>query len=1827
MTLTAAQRLLDQLAAARRRLVETGTRNRLVHVNRNLARANVLNLVNERADSVYTLLRRDGKRLRFRATLPSEERPQDAALAAPQTAEQAAARAGDLLLETPLTPEALGKRLLRMANAARTAEEEQGVNLLYLAIGFLTWLEPGSPPTPRHAPLVLLPVELVRNVRSSTYDLRVRDEDISTNLPLQQRLLQDFGLQLPEIEEDEEWLPGGYFSRIAELIGARPGWAVEADALQLGFFSFARLLMLNDLDPANWPQQELLTNPLVGSLLGNGFGAQPPRFDDQLPLDSLDPAELIHVVDADASQTRVIEEVRRGANLVVQGPPGTGKSQTIANIIAGAVHDGKSVLFIAEKMAALRVVHDRLVAVGLRDVCFELHARSANKKTVIQELGRTLLAAQQPLTAPADPRGLREQRDELNQITADLHTPLPGRDYSPFDALAELVLLIGRNLPPPEQRVDSLARLPRAELEQLAATVQSLAELRRYSGPLAEHPFTGVQALELQPPELERLLRELDAALQAIDVARDAAAALPISLGLAASASFELAAAGRRLLALLVSAPPTAHESLSDLLRWSDQPTLVTALQTADDWQQRLQLLRRHCRDGVLELLPATLLPTLQAGSQQQLSRLSSTYQQAAATVQSWLTAPSAAGTLDNSSLGSAAAALHEPAGPREQLEAALAELLTALELSVPRDAAAVQQLQRLLEQIGAAPELAGRYVTLLWPHVDDERLVAALQAHQQWQLERLELEQTFSYAAWSTDVTDYRAATLRGAGSFFARFGKAYRQAGSMLGALLRDKLPRNATARVALFDRIVAAQQQRALLTRDEPLLQQVLQHEWLGDRTDFVRIAAIAGWLQQLRRFNRIASATVLRDVLSGPHAVAAVAAAIPQLFTAAADEDRRVTARITVVEFLQAAAQLRSAFRAAVPLLDEQLGEHWRGAATDCPALIAAIDWMLQARQLPLLRSLDDLQRALALPGLAERAARQAEFDAAVTTCLTPLQALLQISDLPLDRLGDDRVLAELRDRLIRMQREAARYGEWAALQQAVRQLQQAGLSSLAALIDRDVLSPPDAHDRLRYLIAEARWHAARLQRTTLEQTARRDRHALVRLFRAAEEQRRREIPQLVLARNHARVATDPGPALAYLRGEIARKRRHKAIRQLIDAAGTTIQRLKPIFLMSPISVAQFLPPGAVTFDLLLIDEASQVRPEEALGAVARARQIVVVGDQQQLPPTSFFERLTDNSDDEEESGEGEDGTVVPAAGLSDMESILTLCEARGLRRRMLEWHYRSRDPSLIAVSNAEFYHNQLVLPPSPLQRDGTHGMLLRRVDGVYRPRGSGGNGRGGTNRDEAAAVVAAAAEHARRTPQLSLGIATFSQVQRDLIVDLLDAARSRDRTLDTFMAEARSESLFVKNIENVQGDERDVILISVGYGPTEAGGRLSSMNFGPVNAEGGARRLNVLFSRARIRCEVFVSFDPDQIDLARTSRDGPRVLQRFLQYARDGRAATVEPAEMPPSGPFEQDLAAAISALGTYQVDSQLGSPRLRLDLAVRSADGNSRYLLAVLGDGANYRDAPWARERDRLRDAVLSGLGWRVHRIWSTDWYYRRAVELERLQRALSDAAAAVDSPPAPPATPDPSPPAAAAADTAEPAAIDAVGREALLNAALRIEAAPPPPSSGRLMQPYHRAQVRVEAAIDVHEAPPQLLNQLVTAIVEQEGPLHRSEVARRVAAAFDKERVGARISEIVETTLVQLQRAQPGTLLRNGDFWMTAAQHSAPPLRDRRLEPALLKAELLPPAEIRAVAAALSIRAANADSDAIRNIARLFGFQRSGPELTAVILQALQTR
>ena len=461
----------------------------------------------------------------------------------------------------------------------------------------------------------------------------------------------------------------------------------------------------------------------------------------------------------------------------------------------------------------------------------------------------------------------------------------------------------------------------------------------------------------------------------------------------------------------------------------------------------------------------------------------------------------------------------------------------------------------------------------------------------------------------------------------------------------------------------------------------------------------------------------------------------------------------------------------------------------------------------------------------------------------------------------------------------------------------------------------------------------------------------------------------------------------GSPLSIILRESRKKRKHMSIRALLQATGSVVQNIKPCFLMSPLSVSTFLTPNSVHFNTVVFDEASQVFPQDALGAIYRADQLIVVGDSKQMPPSNFFTATMDRDDENDEEGYED---------VSQFESILDKCSTL-LQEYRLCWHYRSRYEQLIAFSNKNFYDNTLITFPSCKTDGKGRGIDFYHVDGIFDRQSH-------TNRKEAEYIVQLIYEHIQSYPQRSLGVVAFSVAQQNLIDQLLYERRCKELGKEHFFRKDVKEPFFIKNLESVQGDERDTIIFSVAYGKGSDGRLL--LNFGPLNKDGGERRLNVAVTRAKHNVQVVSSMKCQDIDLSRTNSEGVRLLRAYLDYAENGQGALDRAISVRADDEFDSDFEMEVCEFlrsQGYEVDTQIGCSGYKIDLGLKRPN-SSDYLLAIECDGATYHSSKNARDRDRLRQEVLERMGWKFYRIWSTDWFWNKSEEQRLLLEAVKKA-------------------------------------------------------------------------------------------------------------------------------------------------------------------------------------------------------------------------------
>ncbi|MDB5412417.1 MAG: damage-inducible protein [Rubritepida sp.] len=741
--------------------------------------------------------------------------------------------------------------------------------------------------------------------------------------------------------------------------------------------------------------------------------------------------------------------------------------------------------------------------------------------------------------------------------------------------------------------------------------------------------------------------------------------------------------------------------------------------------------------------------------------------------------------------------------------------------------------------------------------------------------------------------------------------------------------------------------------------------------------------------------------------------------------------------------------------------------------------------------------------------------------------------------------------EVAEHLAAMADEPEALAPWQGWARAVAA--EPALAPLAQALESGALPPETAEAALDFAMLEALLRVALRQHPELAAFDGAAADRLVADFRNADAARVRLARSEAAAKHAERLVAlrngEEAASLAFLRGEFERKRGHAPLRTLMTRAAPLIRKAKPILMLSPLTVAQFLAsphhatlPGFPVFDLLVMDEASQIEPVDALGAIARAKQIVVVGDDKQMPPTRFFQRMTE---DDAEAPE-EDSTL----DARDVESILGLANARGIPNAMLRWHYRSRHESLIATSNAEFYGNRLLVLPSPRPRSAALGLSLVRVDGRFTAS---------ANAAEAQAVAEAVMRHARETPGETLGVAAFSVTQRDAILDAVEKLRRTSPQTEPFFNANPAEPFFVKNLENVQGDERDAILISVGYG-RDANNRLA-MRFGPLSAEGGERRLNVLITRAKRRCVVFSGIGAEEVDLERAKGQGVAALKAFLAYAAGADTARVQTGE---ASPIAGLIGGLITQSGREAVP-HVGLSGLFLDMAARGPDG---FELGVEVDGGDWANLRCARDRDRGRQMALEGLGWSLTRSWSLDWLNQPEAARARLRAPLGLAA-----PQAPAVTADPG-----------------------------------------LGKPYR------EATMDKPPANRAELAQLIAGIIATEAPVHPDAIVGRLAlllgpAAPDAKTFAAALNEA---------RLLHGAHEANG-FWFAEESGPIAPRNRHGCAPYLRRPAMIHPDEVAAAARLLlGVQPQATEEELAAGIARLLGLEASAAPAMAARLAML---
>jgi very-short-patch-repair endonuclease len=1547
---------------------------------------------------------------------------------------------GPTELPVLLYAQELEARTRKIGSAAKTAIEESGTNMLYLIFGFLEWYEDDNSQVPHLAPLLTVPVSLERSGgKGNGFECTVEysGEDLTTNLSLVEKMRRDFVLEIPFVEDEDT--PDRYLARFLYLLRKRPRWAIRRE-VTLSLLSFGKLLMYRDLDPKAWPG--IAAHPLVKELF-EGRKRDTVTHAVEYPIDAPELQSYVPplIRDADSSQHSAIIDALQGKNLVIEGPPGTGKSQTITNLIAAALVKGKAVLFVSEKLAALEVVRQRLDEAGLGQFCLELHSHKTKKRALLNDIDARLRARgsyRDPRNLDQHQRALEERKRTLTEYARRMNTAIHPYDGTIFEVLWARDRHCNE-LPCQPQIVEHLllpavSQFTRSHFDEslkfLAVYGTHLARMKQIAPTLNNHPWAWVQRRLTFDQEvlIPDLLVAFESVLQVAVELRD-------SLVQQAGLELQDSLAGLGTVRDYASRLPSTVDGLISrlLARCRDEATRALFRDFVDGIKRARSYETILCEASAQNSAEPLLV-------EENRNKLTQAFESLRAR---GLAQRSAAG------LRYVVGKIHNVQNMLGDVGTCYAELQALLGTKLPFNVDQVDVVLRCMRLIQIAPVDA---LHLRAPGFENESLRALLRnaakEADNLRQQHAELDTLFDLTRVQeiTDLHQLRehAIVVEDAGFWEVHFGRRFRRAAKLHRRISRQRTKAKRDELSTDFV-VIASYLQRRAQFEGQPSYREALGPHFQGVETDWDAVLSLVEWYGQVYA-SLPDGAQALYSLLFQERAerLKGINAQLPA-FAAQRETLERLGQNLKSVVAdlpfslpqIQSLDDLENAIRSLISELSESIsGFVLVGLREDVPA-----------DKIPGLLTTADEYRECSVRVLANDEARDllGPLFAGVATDVERLKAMVafattvELSDLPertkqqilcndypsgLERLRAqfaeaDRLRSNLIDIAMKIHELAAsewpllpgeplmsclgrtrrslEYREelprWSYFAQLHGTARDRGLDRLTTLVEQGILEPPQLVPVFRFVFFNTLARSILADHPELsefsgvthelvrKQFAETDRKAIA-LFRerAANIIDSRPLP-VGNGRGPVREWTD----LALITNEIHKQQRFIPIRQLVRRAGSALQSIKPCFMMGPLSVAQYLAPGEIHFDLIVMDEASQLKPEDAIGAIARGSQIVIVGDPMQLPPTTFFQRMATESDDQE----SEDLTVVEEA-----ESILDVASTLYQPVRRLRWHYRSQHHSLIAFSNREFYQGDLVVFPSAFREDVSHGVKYRSVsDGVYE------NSR---NLREAESVVDGVLDHMRNHPDESLGVVAMNFEQCELIEDLLDRKLRTDPFALAYQERMNHgfEPFFVKNLENVQGDERHVIFISVTYGPDSRGNQ--HMRFGPVNSPNGHRRLNVLITRAKKRIVVFSSLDADKIQVSSSSSRGLRAFKNYLSFARTGVLESSDVGDREADSDFERAVGGVVTQHG-HIVDSQVGVAGYFIDLAIRHPTKPGTYLLGIECDGATYHSGRSARDRDRLRQEILENLGWKIHRIWSTDWFKSRNTEITRLLRRIEE--------------------------------------------------------------------------------------------------------------------------------------------------------------------------------------------------------------------------------
>ncbi|MFB4165334.1 DUF4011 domain-containing protein [Alteribacillus sp. JSM 102045] len=1523
----------------------------------------------------------------------------------------------------------LEKQLNNIRLNAKSSIDEKGVNTLYLACGFLNWTEVDHSNVVLKSPILLLPVSLSRETARDPYYINRLDDELILNPVLEQKMKADFGIELTPIEELAVDLDNysEIISHYNQELNIEDNWEIN-DESYIGLFSFSKLVMYKDFEQY---EEIVRENQFVQQLAGIEQEKDiclRENIPDIKECDrELKSEESFQILDADSSQQEAIFAAKNGVSFVMQGPPGTGKSQTITNIIAELLAQEKKVLFVSEKRAALEVVKKKLDEQGLSDYSLDLHNHSSNKKAVLEELKKSFNQQPSPFYLSHSYSEFDQIKQDLNYYVDELHHKISPLEKTAYEIHGELAKL--DDIPEVLFDLDNINSYTQEKLKVTTKKIRRLQKQKKKIGDSKNHLWRGTILTETGY-EFESKITAMFSQL--------ADKLHQLNHQLIRTCEFigydhDLSLAGVDHLIDIGQKIENKPVLPTHWFNKKEKESLYNAKENIENYKEIFNTyfkiqnsILKDYDQGILEEDLNNIKNTCTEKHKNTLADFTNDFEQSF-----------------NLLLDFESELLHSLNSLKDNFEKTtndLSELESLLNTNfngITKEN--VKELFNVYEGIKDIPRPTGSWFNSDNNNKLRKEIEENKKLFNEYSTLKSKIDEKYQIEIIDEDLEALLNRYQNDYSSFLRILKSSYRNDNRFIKSFQKEKQKSSYYDTIQDLRLLMRAQKMRKQIDDKKDDLENLfgfwykgVDTDWDTLRTNLESILSLSLYLdkinkkeifqpfiirleeQSLKNFYQIINDlsnnydNIIQDLtfvrnnflpninqIDRTDNILKIGPDINQILKTT---EEILNAKNTVTKYKKSNElmaydsfdklfDLVSQFNQQKQLINKMsktfslyYGKLYKGTETNWTDIKEALEWTLQMKKnfkdwFPesFINTIEDSSQINSFIDLC-RELKSLRDD--LEEELVFYEKIFQPNELKFNNKSIYHAdLADISPQLDLLSKNTSKINEWVVYNESLQDVIKDGLSNFV----NSVIERHDASFEKIFLKRFYRlWLDNAYSKLNSLKSFRLDQHHhKLEEFKSMDEEQinsnSARLHKMLTEQkeNYINNIADKRSELGILNREIRKKKRHKPIRRLFSDITELLLSIKPCMMMSPLSVSQFVDPSKLAFDVVIFDEASQIRPEDAIGSIMRGKQIIIAGDNKQLPPTSFFSQQVD-VDDEFIDEEDEDLYEIFESILD--ESLLFMPTIS------LKWHYRSKQESLIAFSNREIYDNNLYTFPNSISGTNDGISFVHVEDGIY------DRGKSSKNIKEAERVALLVKKHIKRNPERSLGIIAFNQQQQEAIRDKVDEMILRMPEIEFYFNEDHFESFFIKNLENVQGDERDTIILSIGYGKDKNGSLY--YNFGPLNKEGGERRLNVAVTRAKKEIIVASSLLDIDLDDAKLNRRGPKLLKSYLSYARNnGEFSQNEGIQNDGDfdSPFEQDVYNMLRDKG-LELRKQVGCSGYRIDLAVVDPNQPGKYILGIECDGASYHSSKTARDRDRLRQSVLESLGWKIKRIWSQDW-------------------------------------------------------------------------------------------------------------------------------------------------------------------------------------------------------------------------------------------------